>query len=254
MGTEVGVCHGSRARSPEAVVQQPPAELPASCSGVAPQASSGDTESMNLESVRDAIVQRLPQPVRRVARFLRSGRERRNVRHEWRRARAGAPALAPQTRRVIVICFGNICRSPFAGELLAARRPDLEVRSAGLEARDGKPAEAGAQRVAQRHGIDLSRHGAHRLREEDVAWADVILAMEGYQCDEVRARWPGYDTQVVLLGDFFADAPFLIEDPYGQTDDVFATAFERIVAATARFEAALPKQGASSGVNGSAPW
>lgn len=195
---------------------------------------------MNLESVRDAVVSRLPQPVRRVARFVRSGRERRNVRHEWRRARAGAPVLAPDTRRIVVICFGNICRSPFAGELLARRRPDLEVRSAGLEARDGKPAEAAAQRVASRHGIDLAAHGARRLREEDVAWADLILAMEGYQCDEVRRRWPGHDARLALLGDFFADGPFLIEDPYGHDDDAFELAFERIVAATDRFVAALP--------------
>ena len=193
---------------------------------------------MNIERLRDAIVQRLPMPVRRVARFVHSGRERRNLRHEWRRARTGVPVVAPEARRVIVICYGNICRSPFAGELLATRRPDLEVRSAGLEARNGKPAEAAAQRVAQRYGVDLATHGAHRLREEDVAWADVILAMEGYQCDEVRSRYPGYDTQVVLLGDFFEAGPFLIDDPYGQEDDAFTTAFDRIVAATERFAAA----------------
>jgi protein-tyrosine phosphatase len=134
-------------------------------------------------------------------------------------------------RRVLVICYGNICRSPFAAELLARRVPGLEVRSAGLEARDGKPPEPAAKRIARKHGVELAAHGAHRMRTEDVAWADLIIAMEGYQGAVVRRRWPEGTDKTHLLGDFFSGGPFLIADPYGHEDEIFAAVFDQIAAA-----------------------
>ena len=116
-------------------------------------------------TARPAAVRQL----RAVARVLRYRVVREDLWHEWRRRRAGSIALpGGPIRRVMVICHGNICRSPYAAELLARRSGGLEVRSAGLEASEGKPAEPGARRIAKRRGIDLDAHGAHRLEDPDV--------------------------------------------------------------------------------------
>lgn len=127
-----------------------------------------------------------------------------------------------------MICHGNICRSPFAERLLAARGAGLEVRSAGLEAVEGRAAEHAARRVAASFGIDLDGHAAHRMGEQDVAWADLILAMEGHHVEAVRRAWPLGEGKTRLLGDFLPRPPHRIEDPWGLGDDVFAATFARI--------------------------
>jgi protein-tyrosine-phosphatase len=66
------------------------------------------------------------------------------------------------------------------------------------------------------------------MRADDLDWADLIIAMEGYQCARVRRRWPEGAAKTHLLGDFFERRPFLIADPYGHDDETFATTFDRI--------------------------
>jgi len=104
----------------------------------------------------------------------------------------------------------------------------MEVRSAGLEAREGKPAQPGALRVAPTFGVDLADHAAHRMEREDVEWADLVLGMEGWHLTEVIRRWPEGVGKVHLLGDFLDAGPFRIEDPYGEEDAVFERVFARI--------------------------
>ena len=181
-----------------------------------------------LEKAWQALTGLAPAWLRRIGRKLLIFEDRQNAIHEWRRARGGPPRLDASVGRVLVICYGNICRSPFAAGLLARRLPSLEVRSAGLEARDGKAAEPNATRMASRHEIDLRAHTAHRMLADDVGWADLIIAMEGYQCARVRRRWPAGAAKTHLLGDFFDRGPFLIADPYGHDDETFAATFERI--------------------------
>lgn len=177
----------------------------------------------------------LPAWSRTLLGALRSGECRQDLRYELRRRRRGEPPLpAGPVRRVLMICFGNICRSPFAALDLAQRHPGIEVRSAGLSARDGKPAEPGALRVARRFGLELRDHAAHRLEARDVEWADLILGMQGRHRADVSRRWPQRADRVLLLGDFLPDEPYAIEDPWGRDDACFESVFERIVAANRR--------------------
>lgn len=81
---------------------------------------------------------------------------------------------------ILVVCTGNICRSPMAVGLLrqdlADRGLDVDVRSAGLLT-EGRPASAHAIDVLGARGIDLRSHTSRRIVREDVAGADLILAM-----------------------------------------------------------------------------
>jgi protein-tyrosine phosphatase len=191
--------------------------------------------------------QRKPSWARRLARAARYPSVRQYLWHEWRRRRGGPVDLPPgEVRRILVICHGNICRSPFAERWLARARPDLEVRSAGLAAREGKPAEPGARRIATRFGLDLATHAAHRMEAADVDWADLILGMQGHHKTAVARRWPDSGARNQLLGDFLAAPPHAIEDPWGLPDDVFQQTFEKIVAALVELERRLPKPGADA--------
>jgi protein-tyrosine phosphatase len=160
---------------------------------------------------------------------------RQNALYEWRRRRRGEPPLPPcDIRRVLVICHGNICRSPFAGALLSHRTSAIGVRSAGIDAREGAPAEAGAIRAARAFGIDLDLHTAHRVEADDIEWADLILGMEGHQAAWIEQRWPARWSRTRLLGEYLPMPPYAIEDPWGQSDEIFEATFARIDAAVGR--------------------
>jgi protein-tyrosine phosphatase len=179
--------------------------------------------------------------IRQVARVLRHRVLREDFMYEWARRRRGHVDLPPgEIRRIVVICHGNICRSPFAGQLLARKREDLEVRGAGLAAREGKPAEPGAREAARRFGLDLEEHAAHRLDAGDVSWGDLILGMQGRHAREFARRWPEAAPKFLLLGDFLPAPPFAIEDPWGKSDTVFDATFHRIALAVDSLSERLP--------------
>ncbi len=170
---------------------------------------------------------------------LRTGTGRENVAYELGRIFGGAPALPATVARAVVICHGNICRSPFAAALLAERCPGLEVRSAGLEAGGGDPAEPGALRVAPEYGVDLSAHRSTSMDAGLAGWADLVVGMEGHHVRAVSRRWPDAGSTVCIIGDILPRLPRLIPDPWGQPDDVFRRTFARIVEATDRLAEAI---------------
>ncbi|MBW3561976.1 MAG: hypothetical protein KY437_05715 [Actinobacteria bacterium] len=85
---------------------------------------------------------------------------------------------------ILVVCTGNIARSPLAEALLqeeARRRagPDAPVwvHSAGVHGLDGRGAVTEMQHEASSRGVDLSRHRGDVAREDAVRVADLVVAM-----------------------------------------------------------------------------
>lgn len=79
---------------------------------------------------------------------------------------------------VLVVCTGNLCRSPIIATVLAGAAPTLTVRSAGTAAPVGEPWHPLAIEALAEAGHAVSGH-AHRLRRADVAAASLILTAEG---------------------------------------------------------------------------
>lgn len=85
------------------------------------------------------------------------------------------------TIRILTICTGNICRSPLAAQLLAAKlgSTHFEVATAGTSPVVGEPMQETMQRIAARMGaIDVSEHRAIGMQRDAVAHADLILGMD----------------------------------------------------------------------------
>ncbi len=129
------------------------------------------------------------------------------------------------TKRVLLVCTGNICRSPLAAALLtkALRDRDLndmEVSSAGTGAWDGAPASEGAYLVALERGLDLSGHRARLLTRELVEESDLILTMARHH--RARVDELGGDGRVFVLVEFAGrsgDAE--VSDPFGGYLEVY---------------------------------
>ena len=66
-------------------------------------------------------------------------------------------------KKILFVCTANICRSPMAQGLLEHALPQAQVRSAGLGALVGMPADAAAVRLMQERGIDISAHRATQI-------------------------------------------------------------------------------------------
>ncbi|WP_394550946.1 low molecular weight phosphatase family protein [Agromyces sp. MMS24-JH15] len=81
--------------------------------------------------------------------------------------------------RVLVVCTGNICRSPIAERVLGARLAaagiDAVVTSAGTGAYPGQSMTPEAAERVRRLGADPTGHGARQLTERSVAEADLVL-------------------------------------------------------------------------------
>jgi protein-tyrosine phosphatase len=179
-----------------------------------------------------------------MARLALSPTTRQDARHELRRRVRGEPSL-PDGRldRLLVLCHGNICRSPFAAALLAARLPTRDVRSAGLQAGEGSPADPMAVVCARRMGVALTQHRSARASAEALAWADLIVVMQGCHAAAIAREWPQFRGRVRLLGDYLSAPPYLLPDPWGEAEAVFERVFTRIKAAVERLVSRIETSG-----------
>ncbi|MGH1525400.1 low molecular weight phosphatase family protein [Leifsonia sp. L25] len=168
---------------------------------------------------------------------------------------------------VLVVCSGNICRSPLAEQLLAARlkasgRP-VRVSSAGTVAEQGFAMDATAAEISRRYGGDPSAHAARPLTEELIADSGLVLTATRQHRAAVVSLLPRASRYTFTLAEFarlsgglagtlpdgVVDAPSLVEavaaerghvlppedpsdddivDPYRQTPDVHEAVAARI--------------------------
>lgn len=120
--------------------------------------------------------------------------------------------------RILIVCVGNICRSPMAEFLLAHQMPGIEVHSAGLAAMVGEPADSTAQELMRERGIDISAHRARPLTPEMMMEHDLVLAMENDHIQSVLNLYPYARGKVHLLGKWGNEE---IPDPYRKSHEFF---------------------------------
>ncbi|WP_295447643.1 low molecular weight protein-tyrosine-phosphatase [uncultured Thiodictyon sp.] len=135
-------------------------------------------------------------------------------------------------RHLLVVCTGNLCRSPLAEALLRVRLAragrTIEVASAGLMAGLRDPADETTCLVAAEHGLDLSAHESRVITPELIRWANLVLVMEQAQRRHLLELAPTAAGKVYLLGHWSGGE---IADPYGRGRDAGETAYNQIEAA-----------------------
>ena len=137
----------------------------------------------------------------------------------------------PRPSHVLVVCHGNIWRSPVGGALLARELAPLgiEVQTAGFIGFN-RPAPPEAIAAAQRHAIDLASHRSRPITAALLRATDLIVVMDPAQHRLLRERYGFGSKGVLVLGDVdpgTADTR-TIRDPVDQKQDVFEQVYERI--------------------------
>ncbi|MDB5743355.1 MAG: protein tyrosine phosphatase [Polaromonas sp.] len=131
-------------------------------------------------------------------------------------------------KNILTVCVGNICRSPVAEALLKEQLPGCNIWSAGLHAVVGHGAEATAQEIAKRNGLDLSAHRAQQVAGWMCNQADLVLVMEASHQQELEKRYPTARGKIRRLGEYGPQGMFEIADPYRQPRAAFEAAHAAI--------------------------
>lgn len=121
-------------------------------------------------------------------------------------------------KNILVICVGNICRSPMAEGLLksaiaTANKGDCVVSSAGLSALVGQPPDTKACQLMMEKGIDISGYRARQVSKDMIRKADLILVMESAHKIAIEQNEPSAKGKVFRVGEW---GGFDISDPYRQ--------------------------------------
>ena len=131
-------------------------------------------------------------------------------------------------KEVLIVCIGNICRSPVAEHLLrhALAQPSIRVSSAGLAARAGHPIDRLALATLERRGHHGISHSARQVTPEMVNAADLVLVMERGHLQGVLRRVPLARGKTFLMGRW--DGNYDIPDPYRKEMPAFEHAYALI--------------------------
>jgi protein-tyrosine phosphatase len=133
--------------------------------------------------------------------------------------------MTTERQKILFVCTGNICRSPFAQYLAErlAREAGLPLRtsSAGTEAELGHDMEPGARRALAARGIKGVSHLAVQLDEAMCADADQIYALTRGHRAIIASRFPRHAAKVAVLREAAGLKDSDVADPYGESDAVY---------------------------------
>ncbi len=146
--------------------------------------------------------------------------------------------------KILMVCLGNICRSPLAEGVLQRKIQEAglnwTVDSAGTNGYHlGEAPHRLSQKVALLHGIDISHQRARRFKAEDLRHYDLVYAMAGDVIDDIR-RIAGKDHSPakvkLLMEELHPGENMDVPDPwygpepgYHQVYDMIDEACEQII-------------------------
>lgn len=172
-----------------------------------------------------SIVKPVYRLLRRPVLGLRDARDKRLHKRRSEEAAARLHRFAPHS--VLMLCLGNICRSPYAARVLSSLAPDIRVDSAGFIGPGRSPPEI-ALAVARKRDVHHADHRSKVLTPSLLAEADAVLVFDRANASRLA---PMFDpARMFWLGDFDPvwSGTRAIADPWGKDREAFERTFVRI--------------------------
>lgn len=143
-------------------------------------------------------------------------------------------------QHILVVCIGNICRSPVAEAMLRARLPSKQFSSAGLGARVGEGVDPKARQLAETAGLHVADHSSRQLTIAMLQDADLILVMSDGQRRAVAELSPAAMGKTMRLGNWLENGKGRdIPDPYQKSQEAFEHVHQLMAEATAAWASKL---------------
>lgn len=127
---------------------------------------------------------------------------------------------------ILVVCTGNICRSPIAERYLRRALPEKKIDSAGVGALVDHDADASAVKIAEKHGLSLAGHKARQFTSAIGRQYELILVMEKNHLEAISKISPEARGKTMLLGHWLQHRE--IPDPYRKSEEAFASVYKLI--------------------------
>jgi protein-tyrosine-phosphatase len=185
---------------------------------------------LELRQAAASLVRRAGRAVRRVCSTLT------RASYPWRAwQRRRMRRLLTNRPAILLVCKGNICRSPFAElylrrALIARGLRQIAVASAGFFPEVGRPSPIEACVAAREFGVELDAHRSIRISADLVARSGAILCMDTEDANALRSAFPAAASKSLLLGALGPHVPkAMIPDPWGYPVEVFSACYRLIV-------------------------
>lgn len=127
--------------------------------------------------------------------------------------------------QILVVCTGNICRSPVGAALLKERLDqrglvDWSVTSAGTWAQEQRGASQYSVEIMAERGLDIQDHLAEMIEQSHLQEADLVLCMESGHVEALKAEFPDHGEKIFLISEM-AGRRYSVSDPYGKNKDSY---------------------------------
>jgi protein-tyrosine phosphatase len=140
--------------------------------------------------------------------------------------------MTTERKKMLFVCTGNICRSPFAHYLAEHLAKEagipVSIESAGTMGEVGLDMEPGAVKALAARGLKGLSHSARQLDEGMLSRADVVYALTGRHRDWISSHFPAHAAKVSVLREAAGLPDGDVADPYGLSDDEYETCAARI--------------------------
>lgn len=134
---------------------------------------------------------------------------------------------------ILVVCTGNICRSPIGERFLRQALPNKKIDSAGTGALVDHSADKSAIKIAEKNGISLAGHKGQQFTSTLGRQYDLILVMEKSHLEQIGRIAPEVRGKTMLFGQWLNQKE--IPDPYRKSDEAFASVYQLIEQAGLRW-------------------
>jgi protein-tyrosine-phosphatase len=159
-----------------------------------------------------------------------------------RRHRAALDRLAAigAPRSILVVCYGNICRSPYLAAVLQRELPGIQVASGGFVGA-GRPVPENSRIACARRGIDMTHFRSRPVSARMARSVDLVIVMDAIQRARMVDLLKVSPARVIVAGDLDPRAAPTrgIVDPWMRSLDVFESSFDRLDRCAATIVSAL---------------
>ncbi len=135
-----------------------------------------------------------------------------------------------KAQKILFVCKGNICRSPFAQRAAEQIfKNDKDISSSGYYPEENRPSPETAIEAASQFAIDLSAHRSSIIDETKMQEADIIFVFDRENDHSLRTHFPFAKGKIEWFGLLSQNGAIEIEDPNGKELADFQQVYQRII-------------------------